>query len=333
MHIVRIPAGFVLLTAFVVGCSDQPLPTGSNEAGPAPEFAAPTFNAKSGANASDLAAAMSAMLDDVNVALVAQGADYRAVMVEYVTGDGDEAGATVISKDVGNKQLSFDFVPFDARRAGWSGPTGGPDDDITYAVDMTDDAVPPIGGLTGAQTTAAIDAAMATWEARTCSNLPITQNPDFGIDIGFFAFLVLGSGSPFILADIQHAGWRDIDFEAGILAATVTFGFTGGTCAGPFTDIDANGKCDTAFREIYYDPSFSWANDGGTNFDVEAVALHEAGHGLSQAHFGNIFFKNDGSVKRAPAAVMNPFILGQTRTLLGTDNGGHCSIWEEWPAE
>ena len=64
---------------------------------------------------------------------------------------------------------------------------------------------------------------------------------------------------------------------------------------------------------------------------VEAVALHEIGHGLSQGHFGNIFIKNNGSVKRAPAAVMNPFILGQTRTLLGTDNGGHCSNWGSWP--
>ena len=253
-------------------------------------------------------------------------------MVEYVTGDGDEAGAQVISKDLGNKQLSADFVPFDTRRAGtpftnggWSGSVGGPSDDITYAVDMTGDAVPVFGGLTAAQTDAAIDRAMATWDAETCSNLPITQNSDFGQDLGFVAaFFGLG-GSFFIAADIQHAGWRDINFAPGILGATFTLVFF------PFTDIDNNGKTDVAFREIYYDPSFSWADDGVTNFDVEAVALHEAGHGLSQAHFGNIFFKNDGSVQRAPAAIMNPFILGQTRTLLGTDVGGHCSNWAQWP--
>ena len=130
------------------------------------------------------------------------------------------------------------------------------------------------------------------------------------------------------------AGWRDIDFGPGILGATFTFGFTDGPrCAAipTFSDVDGNGKCDAAFREIYYDPSFNWADDGVTNFDVEAVALHEAGHGLSQAHFGNIFIKNDGSLLRAPAAVMNPFILDQTRTLLGTDEGGHCSNWAEWP--
>ena len=161
---------------------------------------------------------------------------------------------------------------------------------------------------------------------QTCSDLSITQNDDLGEDLGFFAFFFEnGAGGPAIVADIHHAGWGDIDFAAGIVGVTFTlvFSLTG--------DIDNNGKIDVAFREIYYDPSFSWADDGVTNFDVEAVALHEAGHGLSQAHFGNIFFKNDGSVKRAPAAVMNPFILGQTRTLLGTDDGGHCSNWAEWP--
>ena len=70
---------------------------------------------------------------------------------------------------------------------------------------------------------------------------------------------------------------------------------------------------------------------GVTNFDVEAVALHEAGHGLSQAHFGNIFFTNDGSLLRAPAAIMNPFIFGVDRNLLASDDGGHCSIWSQWP--
>lgn len=280
----------------------------------------------------EAAQAIVAIMDSVNAQLAAEGADYRVAMAEYVTGEGDEAGATVISKDVGNKQLGFDFVPFDGRRA-WSGPTGGPSDDITYAVDMTIDAVPPIGGLSGAATDAAIDRAMATWNGVNCSTLPITRNPDFGLDIGVVAFIFGLGGSPFIFADVQHAGWRDINFAGDILGATFTFGFIDLSQLPDivFTDIDNNNRLDAAWREIYYDPSFNWAVDGVTNFDVEAVALHEAGHGLSQAHFGNIFFKNDGSVKRAPAAVMNPFILGQQRSLLGTDDGGHCGNWTDWP--
>ena len=68
-----------------------------------------------------------------------------------------------------------------------------------------------------------------------------------------------------------------------------------------------------------------------TDIDVEAVALHEAGHGLSQGHFGNIFFMNDGSVKASPQAVMNAFYFGPLRALLGTDEAGHCSDWAYWP--
>jgi hypothetical protein len=304
--------------------------TACQESGTSPEAAtddglAPALG-KSGGG--DAAAAILATMDAVNAGLAAEGADYRVAMAEYVTGAGDQAGATVISKNVGNKQLGFDFVPFDGRR-GWSGPAGGPMDDITYAIDQTGDAVPPFGGLTAAQTDAAIVRAMGTWDAQQCSSLPLLRNPDFGIDIGVIAFIFGLGGSPFVFADVQHAGWRDINFGGGILGATFTFGFIDGS--GNFTDVDNNGKLDAAFREIYYDPSFSWADDGVTDFDVEAVALHEVGHGLSQAHFGNIFIKNDGSLKRAPAAVMNPFILGQTRSLLGTDNGGHCSIWGSWP--
>ena len=53
----------------------------------------------------DPAAAISDLIDAANAGLAAAGAGYRVVMAEYVTGEGDQAGATVISKDVGNKQL------------------------------------------------------------------------------------------------------------------------------------------------------------------------------------------------------------------------------------
>ena len=105
-----------------------------------------------------------------------------------------------------------------------------------------------------------------------------------------------------------------------------------------FTDIDNNGRADTAFREIYYDPFVGffgpprvWADDGVSNIDVETVALHEIGHGLSQAHFGKVFFDNKGNLKFAPKAVMNAVYVGPQRTLLGTDGGGHCANWANWP--
>ena len=143
------------------------------------------------------------------------------------------------------------------------------------------------------------------------------------------AFLFGFGGSPFILADVQHAGWRDINFGGGVLGATFTFIFVDG--GGNLTDIDNNGKLDTAFREIYYDPSFSWADDGSSNFDVETIAAHEIGHGLSQGHFGKVFIDKKGNLKFAPKAVMNAVYISPQRTLLGTDKGGHCSNWAQWP--
>jgi hypothetical protein len=65
---------------------------------------------------------------------------------------------------------------------------------------------------------------------------------------------------------------------------------------------------------------------------VETVALHESGHGLSQAHFGKIFLTNAiGLVHFAPFAVMNPVITRQADELTGSDLAGHCSLWGSWP--
>jgi len=298
-----------------VACTDSPVET------PRPASADITFSVESD---NELAVYM----DALNVQLEAQGAPYRAAVAEYITGPGgSEAGNTVLSKVVGNKHLTADFVPFDPRRA-WSGPATGPADDITYAIDQTGDAVPFFGGLSAAQTTAAIQAAMGTWDGVVCSTLPLTQNPDGGVDIGFIAFLNGLGGSPSIVADVQHAGWRDINFAGGILGVTFTLIFVSG---GVPTDIDNNGLADVAFREIYYDPSFSWANNGVANIDVQTVALHEAGHGLSQAHFGTIMRQDNGTLIIAPRAVMNALYAGPLRALQGTDDGGHCSNWANWP--
>ncbi len=321
----------MLPVALLAGCVDRsvtldPQPSASNPTGTETTIhAAPAMMAAKGA---DVESQLSSFMDGINAALSSQGADYRVAFAEYVVAGGDAAGSIVIQKDLGNKRLGFDFVPGDNRRA-WSDGGSTSTDDITYAIDQTGDAVPPFGGLSAAETDAAIVRAMNTWDAETCSALALARNPDFGIDIGLIAFLNSLGGSPFVFADIQHAGWRDINFGGGVLGVTFTFGFT--DSSGNFTDVDNNGRLDAAFREIYYDPSWVWQDDGVSNIDVETVALHEAGHGLSQAHFGNISFKNDGSVMGAPRAVMNAFIFGVDRELYGTDRGGHCGNWSNWP--
>lgn len=295
---------------------------GSDEEEPT-ELTAPDFAVASSVDAAS--AHLASIMDMMNAALAEGDYDYRVAQAEFITQDA--MGGTVIAKDVGNKQLTFDFVANDPRRE-WSGAVGGETDDITYAIDETADAEPPFGGVSATDATNAIVRAMDTWNAQQCSDIALTRVPDFGVDIGLIAFLNGLGGSPFVFADVQHAGWRDIDFAGGVLGATFTFGFTEN---GLFTDVNNDGLADAAFREIYYDPSWNWADDGAASVDIETVAVHEAGHGLSQGHFGTVRIKNNGTLKASPRAVMNALYSGPFRALAGTDNGGHCSNWGNWP--
>ena len=271
-----------------------------------------------------------ALMDGINAGLEKQGASYRVGIAEYSTaGDEGIPGGTVISKVLGNRRVGEDFVPFDPRRE-WSGPVTGASDDITFAIDGAD-ASPPLPAtarLTAAQTTAAIERAMQTWDDVSCSTLPLAEvllPPNF--DLGIVAFLNNLGGGPFVVADIMHSGW-EIDFGPGVLG--VTFTFVWFDDEGQLTDIDHNGRADVAFREIYYSTRYPWRINGG-DVDVETVALHESGHGLSEDHFGTISITKDGFLKASPRAVMNAFYGGPLHSLLGPDIGGHCNNWANWP--
>lgn len=271
------------------------------------------------------AADFQAMLDGSNQMLAGGGSELRVGQIEWITadqGDGEGVGNTVFAFNVGNKQLSSDFVPFDPRRA-WNVSNS-----ISYLVDQGDGATND--GLTNADTEAAIDRAMATWDfATTCSAAPMLKAPDTGADADLIDFL-LGFGAPGgEVADVVHAGW----LPAGILGPNtlgVTFTLIWVDGAGNPTDVNGDGKTDTAFREIFYNDAFVWQIGG--NIDVETVALHEAGHGLSQGHFGKIFITDaNGKLHFSPRAVMNAAYGGVLQELTGTDDAGHCSIWGDWP--
>jgi hypothetical protein len=254
----------------------------------------------------------------VNAGLEADGANYRVEYAEYLTA-GDEAGTTVYFSDVGNKQLSFHWVPGDPRRGGAT--------DITYIIDQAEASNLPIS-----DTNDAINRAMDTWDSVNCSDIPITYLPwDLG-DLGFVQWLNGLGGSPFVWADITHAGWIPY-LGPNVLGVTFTFGFCDPCSPSPvWTDIDNNAKGDTAFREIYYNSNFPWGIDTGFPIDVETVALHEAGHGLSQAHFGKLFSTDkNGKFHFAPRALMNAGYTGVQQEVKKSDNGGHCSIWASWP--
>jgi len=257
------------------------------------------------------------MMGVINAQYEAGGSNIRVGKAEYITSDSSgEIGQIVFFNDR-VKQLGDHFVPGDPRRGGRT--------NITYTVDQTEGA---IDGLTVAQTTGAIDRAMTTWQNVNCSTIPLTRLPNPVGDIGVIEFLNGLGGSPLIAADIAHTGWLPTGIlNPQVLAVTFTFIFVSG---GVPTDIDNNGRLDVAFREILYNDASMWGINA--NIDVETVALHEAGHGLSQGHFGKAFVTlSNGKLHFSPRAVMNAAYSGIQQNINGTDNGGHCSIWGSWP--
>lgn len=250
---------------------------------------------------------------------------YAVLSAEYIVVDGiQKVGRTVYFKNVGNKQLTEDFVP-------------GLDLDGTSDISFYIDENRPSDDLDVAITSAAIGRAMSTWDAVTCSDLGMYQVPsDKGVPSGFVSAILGFGGSTSYVADVVHAGWLpgsffdlvDEDGSEYILGVTFTIIFTDDD--GNPVDVDNNGKIDVAWREIYYNDAFEW-NDGA-HYDVETIALHEAGHALSQGHFGTAFFnRGTGYAQFSPRAVMNAAYSGIQTQIQATDNAGHCSNWSSWP--
>jgi hypothetical protein len=245
-------------------------------------------------------------------------------MAEYITsGESGEIGNEVFFNNRGNKQLAGDFVPALAL-------DGTPD--VTYYVDENR----PTADLPVAVSTAAIDRAMNTWDGVNCSDLGMTKIPYDGSPAGLVPASLGFGGSFNYFADVMHGGWLPGAFfdllapggSSFILGVTFTIVFTDSN--GDLVDTDNNGKYDVAWREIYYNDAFGW-NDGST-YDVETVALHEAGHGLSQAHFGKAHRTiSNGKIHFSPRAVMNAAYSGVQTNIGKSDNGGHCSNWGSWP--
>lgn len=253
---------------------------------------------------------------------------YKLYMAEYLTsGENDKIGRTVFFTDRGNKQLAGDFVP--SIPLSLDGTT-----DITYYIDQRR----PTRDLPVDVSTAAIRRAMGTWDEVTCSDLGLTEVPFDRRSTGFIAALFGYRGSYEYVADIVHCGWLPGSFfdlldENGsefILGVTFTIVFTDDD--GNLIDTDNNGKYDVAWREIYFNDQFTWQD--GAHYDVETIALHESGHGLSQAHFGEAFLSpGNDQLHFDPRAVMNAVYSGIQTEILMSDNAGHCSNWSSWPAQ
>ena len=300
------------LLAVAAACGDLEAPQGTTDV----DFAAAVVEEEA------------KFVDMANDLLAEAGSEHRIAYAEFLTAEatGHEATKNIIfARDLGNKRLDINFIPGDPRRAGGDGDPNT----IDTWVDLTGGATE--SGLTTPETTDAIARAMTTWDDQLCSDLGMNVF-GAGVDLGLVQ-AILGFGGGLVTSDIMHAGWLpgaffDLlrpDGSQSILGVTFTLTFTEG-------DLDGNGLADLGAREIYYNDAFNWADDGSSNFDVETVALHEAGHALSQAHFGKIFANpNSGKVVFSPLAVMNASYSRVNRTLEGTDGAGHCSSWGSWP--
>jgi hypothetical protein len=280
--------------------------------------AGPMANPTAGAEAE---ATLAALLTRANTTLARRGSPYIVAEAEWIS-LGQTGPGQVFASHHGNRRLPFQFVPDDPRRVG-----DGPGNAITYLVDRSDGAT--VSGLSPGHTEAAVDRAMETWGKVRCGATLLKvaddgSDPDF-LD-GIFGFG--GIGTP--RAQITHAGWVEGVLPEGILAITFTVGFRDEQ--GLYSDIDGDGRWDCAFREIYYSDDWPWGIDAGyPGIDVESVALHEAGHGLSQGHFGRQFrTPRSELIRSAPRAVMNAGYTGLGQDLRGTDMAGYCGVWSSW---
>ncbi len=221
--------------------------------------------------------------------------------------------------------LSSRWVPNDARRGG--------DDDINYLVYQP---LAIANGLLDSE--GPIDQSFDTWNNVDCNNVALVKNDDTGIFPS--AILTLGGvpGDPSV-SDINTVGFLPGEIFDAVLgpgASTsvlgVTFTFVFINPDGTPTDVDENGKNDTAIKEIWYNDSFLWNIGGANGVDIESVALHENGHALEKAHIGIGFFDPRTEVVGFnPRAVMNAAYIGPFPDAAPLDNKSHCLVFGTWP--
>lgn len=273
-----------------------------------------------------------------NFAMAQDYSDHTAVLAiaETITDpDSGEPGQLIILRqDVGNGQLSHDFVYGDPRRAFFNGGDPG----VNFAVHPGNKSTD--ANLLNQEFW--LTESVGIWDREVCSNMNINQTVSSGNPGVVELFFQTGQIFAIWEADLTQVGFfsaADFPYFAGnpnVLGVAFTLFWVDGS--GNFTDIDNNGKFDVAFREIYYNDEFEWADNGVEGrqpsgiriFDFPTVAIHEAGHGVSAAHFGLIGVK-DGFLFAKPRSIMNAIYGGLLRELHGRDKGSNCSNWAQWP--
>lgn len=241
-----------------------------------------------------------------------------------------EAPATLILANDRVRLTVPQWVQNDPRRGGHSGLTWGYLGFNPVGVGFFDPATGAVRAATPGEVESRVVEAMGAWQDRPCFNAPLVRR-------------FPGEAMP----DIIHVGWLSKDFfplfqNPGILGVTITSWFVNNLQEQIPTDIDGNGRPDIAVTEIVYNAHRVWSNNGPLgSIDLFTVIAHESGHAFGLNHFGKVFvngkrvtYNEQGQpvidvddIKYAPKALMNAvYVTGRT-DILGTDNGGFCSIW------
>lgn len=305
MRRIVLPAFLVIVALIAFACDNMQEPVlTQDEQAPllAPKAKVPTGDP-----------AVLAKMGEINEELAKQGHNIAVAAIKFYTIGWGRPENRIL-------QTGTRWVPNDPRRLAQG-------IDITYLVDQSDGDT---NGLTNAQTEAAIDRALDTWNTdRALRKVNLVKQPDLGYDPDILdSFYGFGGYGYWFLADIVNAGWLPkAFFEAvggpgggeEILAFSVDFIFADND--GNPTDINGDNYLDTALSEVYYNDFFAWGIDAPSpEIDVETVALHENGHSLGIGHFGP-----------PPIAVMNPIYAGICQSLFPTDRAGMRAVWSSWP--
>ena len=315
----RALAGVMLLLLASAACTDSTGPT--PVASTSPSFSVVGDDGD--------AVGVSEFFASVNRQAVARGANVAVSRAELLlTSDAPAKTARIIFANDRQLRLQSRWVPRDIRRL-------ATDETLSFGV-YTPFAWATVGG----QAESAFDATFATWNAASCSKMKVRKKALAPGQIPSFIMTSL-----FPPADINDVGFVpgsffDQVFGAGAsrftvgVTITLTFikvGPTGVPVLDPNgnpipTDVDGDGRFDTAFKEVWFNDAMAYATNGDpTKIDIESAALHEHGHALELGHFGKIVGDpKTGKLQASPRAVMNAFILGVQRTPLGTDNAALC---------
>jgi hypothetical protein len=336
----------VILTLIGVAACSEVAPPVAPDARPTPTE--PSL-AKSAAPITDENVSVSPIFAQINARLAASRAKVRAVKAELLMdGKGwNGASSTIIIANDRARGIGSEWVKGDPRRGGRVG--------VTYAFGSNTSTPPETRDPDGSnrrfvlvsQLDAQIEEGMSAWRGLSCSRQPITRVAA-GIDPDLLDQIFNGQAPTIDYAqpaDIVQSGWQPLSFftnfagasGANIIGVAFTFIF-GDDVNGVFvpSDIDRNGKDDTALAELYYNQQFYWGNNGARNVvDFYSIITHESGHALGLGHFGKVFVTKkaaaDGiqiaDIKYAPYAMMNAVYVTGRNELAGTDNSSFCQIW------